>query len=568
MLSLVFSLKAKDFVGVLDEKTNKISKFVTPVSAEMRKKFAGMRITVVSEGRKKEIPAEVEIVRINEYPDDSNTYTTKLGGEVLLTLNVNQLEKVLSVVSLQGFYFRTGDKGQRVLTGKKGYTVESIPRVKVAKSNNVSNKKVTDKDSAVKQTLATTTATTTASVEKEKEEEAPKKELFSLYRLLEILKNVDGKLVKLPTDGYNALTGKGQDIGTDFRDSYIEVAEPNINATESKINLNLLFRKLGTVKVYFNSRNEEVDIPAHIWSAKTVFTNCEDLNMHRLGIVVPSACRDLLRTMLGEQYVQDITTSPVAKSLLRWLDPTKTYAVMELYTKGLQAFSAEEVGRLQLTNREIGETLSHLAEEKSAVKELKGAVKKLKEKLTEMGVVNTAEEVATKVAPQFKKYIESIDDLCDIREAGIDVTTGAYTVVKQKDVNTNEKEIDAKKVDKSKSVIEFKYVGLVKNATESRSLTDALANVEQVLANNDVVAIFTEIDKITEIQKVHEQGVNKYKSALWLNNASSYVAGNYNAIALKESKELKRQETRAANTTAYVCDYYKLSLKYIDLSVK
>ena len=94
MLSLVFSLKAKDFVGVLDEKTNKISKFVTPVSAEMRKKFAGMRITVVSEGRKKEIPAEVEIVRINEYPDDSNTYTTKLGGEVLLTLNVNQLEKV------------------------------------------------------------------------------------------------------------------------------------------------------------------------------------------------------------------------------------------------------------------------------------------------------------------------------------------------------------------------------------------------------------------------------------------------------------------------------------------
>lgn len=557
MLSLVFSLKAKDFVGVLDEKTNKISKFVTPVSAEMRKKFAGMRITVVSEGRKKEIPAEVEIVRINEYPDDSNTYTTKLGGEVLLTLNVNQLEKVLSVVPLQGFYFRTGDKGQRVLTGKKGYTVESIPRVKVAKPNNVTNK-------AVKQTLGTTTA----SVEKEKEEETSKKELFSLYRLLEILKNVDGKLVKLPTDGYNALTGKGQDIGTDFRDSYIEVAEPNINATESKINLNLLFRKLGTVKVYFNSRNEEVDIPAHIWSAKTVFTNCEELNMHRLGIVVPSACRDLLKTMLGEQYVQDITASPVAKSLLRWLDPTKTYTVMELYTKGLQAFSGEEVGRLQLTNREIGETLSHLAEEKSAVKELKGAIKKLKEKLTEMGVVNTAEEVATKVAPQLKKYIENIDDLCDIREAGIDVTTGAYTVVKQKDVNTNEKEIDTKKVDKSKSVIEFKYVGLVKNATESRSLTDALANVEQVLANNDVVAIFTEIDKITEIQKVHEQGVNKYKSALWLNNASSYVAGNYNAIALKESKELKRQETRAANTTAYVCDYYKLSLKYIDLSVK
>lgn len=560
MLSLVFSLKAKDFVGVLDDKTNKISKFVTPVSAEMRKKFAGMGITVVSEGRKKEIPAEVEIVRINEYPDDSNTYTTKLGGEVLVTLNVNQLEKVLSVVPLQGFYFRTGDKGQRVLTGKKGYTVESIPKVKVAKPNNVSNKKATD--SAVKQALATTTASV------EKEEEAPKKELFSLYRLLEILKNVDGKLVKLPTDGYNALTGKGQDIGTDFRDSYIEVAEPNINATESKINLNLLFRKLGTVKVYFNSRNEEVDIPAHIWSAKTVFTNCEELNMHRLGIVVPSACRDLLKTMLGEQYVQDITTSPVAKSLLRWLDPTKTYAVMELYTKGLQAFSAEEVGRLQLTNREIGETLSHLAEEKSAVKELKGAIKKLKEKLTEMGVVNTAEEVATKVAPQLKKYIENIDDLCDIREAGIDVTTGAYTVVKQKDVNTNEKEIDAKKVDKSKSVIEFKYVGLVKNATESRSLTDALANVEQVLANNDVVAIFTEIDKITEIQKVHEQGVNKYKSALWLNNASSYVAGNYNAIALKESKELKRQETRAANTTAYVCEYYKLSLKYIDLSVK
>lgn len=560
MLSLVFSLKAKDFVGVLDEKTNKISKFVTPVSAEMRKKFAGMGITVVSEGRKKEIPAEVEIVRINEYPDDSNTYTTKLGGEVLVTLNVNQLEKVLSVVPLQGFYFRTGDKGQRVLTGKKGYTVESIPKVKVVKPNNVSNKKVTD--SAVKQALATTTASV------EKEEEAPKKELFSLYRLLEILKNLDGKLVKLPTDGYNALTGKGQDIGTDFRDSYIEVAEPNINATESKINLNLLFRKLGTVKVYFNSRNEEVNIPAHIWSAKTVFTNCEDLNMHRLGIVVPSACRDLLKTMLGEQYVQDITTSPVAKSLLRWLDPTKTYAVMELYTKGLQAFSAEEVGRLQLTNREIGETLSHLAEEKSAVKELKGAIKKLKEKLTEMGVVNTAEEVATKVAPQLKKYIENIDDLCDIREAGIDVTTGAYTVVKQKDVNTNEKEIDAKKVDKSKSVIEFKYVGLVKNATESRSLTDALANVEQVLANNDVVAIFTEIDKITEIQKVHEQGVNKYKSALWLNNASSYVAGNYNAIALKESKELKRQETRAANTTAYVCEYYKLSLKYIDLSVK
>lgn len=36
MLNLVFSLNRKDFIGVLNDKINRINKIVTPVTAETR----------------------------------------------------------------------------------------------------------------------------------------------------------------------------------------------------------------------------------------------------------------------------------------------------------------------------------------------------------------------------------------------------------------------------------------------------------------------------------------------------------------------------------------------------
>lgn len=132
MLNLVFSLNRKDFIGVLNDKINRINKIVTPVTAETREKFAGMGIIVATDDNKmKKLPAKIELGKITEYPDNTVTYLVRLGGKVYVELDINQLEKITSVVPLKEYYIRTTAKGGKVLTGKKGYTTESIPRIKV-----------------------------------------------------------------------------------------------------------------------------------------------------------------------------------------------------------------------------------------------------------------------------------------------------------------------------------------------------------------------------------------------------------------------------------------------------
>lgn len=132
MLSLVFSLNRKDFIGVLNDKINRINKIVTPVTAETREKFADMGIIVATDDNKmKKLPAKIEMGKITEYPDNTVTYLVRLGGKIYVELDINQLDKITSVVPLKEYYIRTTAKGAKVLTGKKGYTAESIPRIKV-----------------------------------------------------------------------------------------------------------------------------------------------------------------------------------------------------------------------------------------------------------------------------------------------------------------------------------------------------------------------------------------------------------------------------------------------------
>lgn len=456
------------------------------------------------------------------------------------------------------FSIRTSSKNRQYICGKKGGpNIDQLPAVQLGKAPEVKPKR-------------------TKSAAKDK------KELFngaieSGFDILDVygfIKDCNGCIIKLPDEKYEAASEGGEKKLDSFTSLGIgEVASVDLQFNPTKLNVNAKFKKVGIVPVTINGTVQ--NITTFVYRNKSIFLRGENY-IKKFGIAVPTDKEEELIKFLGKSLaLEKITDSTITAPLGQVID-AKSLAFYKVDSSKIDLISEKKRAESILTGNQLVELCKKQYEMKLISKALgprAGLMKTLKDALGDSFVADVKGKKPFGIFSMMNN-----DALNALREAGIDIYNGSYTVPGTPYVKPG-----AGKKDEDSDSVEIEYILKGYDAgkiTGSKVLDAAKAN-DTTKLTPFVINVVNEVLKAGDFQKqfvaaseayeAAERTLNNINKTLWMHTSSMYLIGNKKKIHNKDSKNWipdassKVKTARVFECTAAGCEGLTVKFSGVDI---
>lgn len=395
----------------------------------------------------------------------------------------------------------------------------------------------------------------------------------SLLELLDIVKRNGGIIIKLKDETYNTIRKTETKVGSDFIPMSIgEVGEPRIVYSETNLNANITFKKVGMITV--NMNEAPTPISCFTWTTKSIFVDGES-HMKRFGIgVEPNAEKEIVEKFGPGLIIERIKNESDIKTISSLCGrPDYVYFIID--SSKLTLMAKENAGMYILDTDKVASMVKRMHILKAHAKVAKDCIKHCKKEYNY-------------VEPKqlFRLYASmNPETLRILEDAGIDVYTGAY--VKREELTSKEKSsegVSGKDADTFK--IEYQIVG------GSGQLTKL--NFESVVkgikgeadmpkgADDKMIATVKQIMEAEDIKKGPianawlkqvEEKQSAIRKMLWLHKVACFKMGNETGLAIPERENWEEVATKSTKGVAKAykctkegCEGVKIAMLNIDLA--
>lgn len=404
--------------------------------------------------------------------------------------------------------------------------------------------------------------------------EAPKLTGTDMLSLMDVVKQLNGLIVFLPSEKYKAAHRQDRKTADGFRAGGIaDFGAPLVKHSEKALNVTGSFRRIGEIGVTLSDGRNAVFHP-HVLRSKVLFMNGTSY-VGAFGIAVDAGQEAALtETLKGAVQIKEVTDPNVIGPIQESLGQGKK--LFAVTTSNIEAISAENAKQHIMSNAQIRQTVLQLLGEKSKSAFINGASKMAYDKLKETSDASARGEVYSVYRGM------SAEDLKILEDAGIDIYSNTFT----KTVETGAKQDeDAKRIaalvageapDEEKEAgweVEYTVAGCGKPlsfkeiAGKFSSMADEAAASKKFTLLDKVPGLETDLKIIVSAfeQAQNEQDVyeiaEKFKGEnekikkelikkLWFNNMARLKAGNYKEFKLPGFTQAKQLKT----SVAYTCN--------------
>lgn len=415
-------------------------------------------------------------------------------------ISKNDLINLTAYFKGENFDIRTSAAGARFLAGKKGTSIKDIPAINILNTSNISRNtgKVSSFDSIV---------------------------------FLGLLNSLGAKLVYLPSEKYSSIHVNDTTYGDDFISYHIGIANPAIKFSETKINVNLMFKEYGQIK---NNKNH--NLPAYILKTRTLF-NGSKLNIPRLGLFIDAEKEDQLRQKI-DNYVtlaEVPLSDDIKMAVALIINPPigHSYKILEIKTNNISPMSVENAKKFYMNSDAIYNKLETVKKQATALSFLNGIKKSASNNLV------LSQNNPKSIIPAYAS-LSTNDIQEELIDKGVDIYSGMYKGTKQI-VKTKTTENTAPgNVADIDLAIDFDIKGIRKyTASQLAKPADFNKNIVNVPESEAIIKSFmSDLSKTsgtdTDKYNLADQYTAKlntikddYVKAIWLNNVASVTLGNY-----------------------------------------
>lgn len=365
---------------------------------------------------------------------------------------------------------------------------------------------------------------------------------FDIIELYSYVDSLKGYVIKLPTEKYKAVNVESfdSDEANGFRALGIgEVASARPMFNSQNLNVNGDFKKVGIVPV--EMAGQKVPITTYTRKTKSIFLNGEN-RIGKLGIAIPSDKEAELIQKFGSYLAMEkIENAVITKPLSSVID-SASLVFYSVDVSKLDLISAKRQESSILPTSKLYELLKQRYEYKLFSKFIGTRAGYIKELKAELGDDAVAEASGRR---KFGAFAMMNDEaLAAIRDAGIDIYTGAFSAASKADALK-----PAVKTDRSKDDIEEICIAYtIKGYDESKmtgkqvrqySMSELQSDrnkVPAVVANNVRQVLSMEgtpaqrLVAATKIYNQIEERLDEIERILWMHNAAMYIAGGKRLI--------------------------------------
>ena len=447
------------------------------------------------------------------------------------------------VVTLSGwfkplnFIVKYTENGKAFISGKPGVMkLDNLPEVQtIAQSKRSAN----NKDRAVKSPAVNRR---TGVIDTNRTDNVLANYL-DIFTILEAVRKANGIIIYLNDVEYKSTTDKKVEVGSAFYDLGAGlVGEPYPDHSADKMKVNIPFKKPGLVNLPNGMR-----VCAYTYNTRTIIKNGEN-HIKSMAIAVSANMVDSLIDYFsrcgGELHISPITDEKFIK-VIEGVSGNKNLKYFKLDLSKIDVLSTRRANESVLTHEQIASYAKAVAYNGLLVKGLKAAVKNY----TPAGAKDTPCAMYQGFQP------EMLDAMTN---AGIDITTGAYTKTEAK-----KEEDTIKGEDAAATPVSIKYE--IKGYSASNvTAKDMLAGNDKALKSevyqeivktcgniNDMVA-GGKVDGAKATLKDAERKFEAAKSALWMHKAAMLHLTDYKAIHVVDADKWEEVPTRAAKAKKYV----------------
>jgi hypothetical protein len=454
------------------------------------------------------------------------------------------------------FSIRTSSKGNVYICGKKdSMSLDELPETVLGAEPENKPKKM---KSAAKEPKATFNGAIESG--------------FDILDIYGFIKDCNGSIIKLADEEYKAATKDGETVTEGFTSLGIgEIASPNPMFNPTKLNVSAGFKKVGIVPVTING--QVTKITSFVYRTKSIFLKGENY-IKKFGIAVSTDREaELVKTLGASLALEKISDPTVIQPLSQVID-AKSLSFYKVDTSKIDLISEKKRAESIMSAKQIATLCQKRFEYKLISKAFgtrSGLVKDLK---TEIGAKAVADAEGKKLFGIYSMMNE--ESLQAIKEAGIDLYSGAYTVAgspvvssagdseadEAVEIEYTLKGFDADKIT-GNQIIEF-----AKANDTSKLPASVIKCINSVLGINDSVAKYKEVLKL---RKQADAKIEELNKKLWMHNASMYIAGNKSNIHTHDSKKWQPYTaSRVKNGSEYVYigkDVEGLTVKFKGVSI-
>lgn len=380
---------------------------------------------------------------------------------------------------------------------------------------------------------------------------------FDILDIYGFIKDCNGAVIKLPSESYSAASEDGETVTEGFQSLGIgEVALPNPMYNATKINVNAQFKKVGVVPVVING--QQTNITSFVHRTKSIFLNGENY-MKKFGIAVPTEKEaDLLKAIGGSLAIKKIEDPTVIQPLSQVIN-VKSLAFYTVDSSKIDLISEKKRTESIMTAKQLVAACKKLYDLKLMSKALgpKGGI--LKDLAGKLDASVIADATGKKLFGIFSMMNE--EALNTIKEAGIDIYTGAYTVPGKPVA----KAAGSGDGDSTTPVeIEYTLTGYDAGKLTGKQVLEAVASNDTSKITADVIEVISGVMNIEDEKERYkmakklydnvEKEIAKFNQLFWMHNASMYINGNKSRIHSHDSKNwVPDTTTRVKKSQVYVC---------------
>lgn len=446
---------------------------------------------------------------------------------------------------------------KKYIAGKPGITMEGFPEVEIG-----------NKTQTPKSKRAATGGTDKKNHEIQTQEV---KNSRSLTELLELVRKGNGIIIKMPNETYNSITKRDSKTGSDFTPLGIgEIGTPSIAFSETNLNANITFRKIGTVEIKLPGI-PATQIYSYTWSKKSIFVDGEN-HLQRFGVgVTPEIEKEIIHRF-GEQLItarinDTQITTPISAVMGR-----KDLVYFIVDASKLTLISEAEAHEHVRSTSKICRDAIELQMLKTHAKVARDCIKKFKEMYG--GTEN--KQLYGLFAGMNQVWLDAVTD------AGIDIYSGAYI---KKEALTDEEKKDPKVAGENKESVKIEYQvvggasaltkinydsvlkGIKEEAAMPKGVDETLIKMVKYMEGVDPQH---KVAKASEWLKTIEERQDKVRKDMWLHKVACFKLGNERGLAIPERKNWEEVATKAKNGRMYKCkkegyENVKISMVGIDL---
>lgn len=384
-----------------------------------------------------------------------------------------------------------------------------------------------------------------------------------ILTLLNIVNEYSGIVVKFPQDRYIPIEIPTTQPAGQFRSLGIgEIANPNIQFSEKRINASTTFKKVGQVMVPVEG-GMTFPVYTYTWTKKAIFLNGVNY-MPRFAIAIKQEGMEKIQS----EYKNELILTPIIdRSFIEpiaQLTGNNDLLYFEVDASKLSIIVPSEAHRYIMSNIDIRNTQEKLIRAKIRAKYCEGMLDELNEEARKNNVYLVKEGMKpyglyAGLAPNYLKALH---------ECGINIFNGAYT----KREGADENEI------KDQKIIEIEYgiEGLDAGKVDYAFLkTSRVADERNIIKEDRLLQLINSINSKTSAEDKFNYTLKEQKKVkgemywlkkkLWLHKLGMYYVGDGKVHQHDKSVWIEKG-TRAIKSKTYNCMEYGCEGLYMKLT--